>query len=142
MEQMQEFEIPSEWQSKIWREDGRRKKVILYGTSAGVLFRYGERAIVKMREIFCLFRENQEEVMMWWRPDAKTWDMLHRTKPEVWREYDLTLCEYRETGWGIYDDTPDFDRAVHFCDAYLGDGGSMANKCRLQEKAVMIQHIN
>lgn len=139
MGQVQEFELPPEWRSKIWRQDGSRKKVILYGTSAGVLFRYGEYAIRKMKEVLDVFGKHREDVTVWWRPDAGAWEMFRETKPDVGEEYRLLLERFRGESWGIFDDTPEPDRAVHFCDAYFGDRGSMMNKCRRQNKAVMLQ---
>ncbi len=133
--------IPEEWYQKVCHPDGTRKKVILYATNVSVLFSHGEQAVDKMREVFELFRENQEELLLWWRPDPRVRDVLRKTKPGVLQKYRDLLQEYKEAGWGIYDDSIDADRAVRLCDAYYGDSGSIANRCWVQRKPVMFQNM-
>ena len=133
--------LPEEWCSKIWRPDGTRKKVILYATNVSALFSNGNQAIDKMRKVFELFRENQEEIVMWWRPDPRVRDIMRKTKPGVFQKYRDLLQEYKDDGWGIYDDSADTDRAVRSCDAYYGDTGRIANLCWNHKKPVMFQNM-
>ena len=49
--------------------------------------------------------------------------------------------QYREEGWGIYDDTPDMDRAVAISDGYYGDASSIVQLCQEAGKPVMIQDV-
>ena len=133
--------IPEEWRQKIYRPDGSRKKVILYATSVYVLFSFGDQAIDKMREVFQIFRENQEEFVMWWRPDPKVREVLRKTKPGILQKYRDLLQEYKETRLGIYDDSTDIERAASLCDIYYGDAGSTANMCRVKKKTVMLQNV-
>lgn len=133
--------IPEEWRTKIWRPDGSRRKIILYATNVSVLFSYGDQVIDKMQEVFELFRENQEEIVMWWRPDPKVREALRKTKPGVLQKYRDLLQEYKDGDWGIYDDSKDQARAVSLCDAFYGDAGSTANMCRDQKKAVLFQNV-
>ena len=135
------IEMPEYWLSVAQRPDGSRKKVILYVTSASVLYSHGEQGIEKMKEVFRLFREEQEEITMLWRPDAKAEDFLRESRPEIWQEYLKLVQEYKDTGWGIYDDSQDLERAVHFCDACYGDGGRATNMCHVAGKPLMIQNV-
>lgn len=135
------IEVPEHWLSAVQRPDGSRKKVILYSTSASVLYTQGEQGIEKMKEVFRLFREEQEEITMLWRPDVKAEDFLKESRPEIWQEYLKLLQEYKETGWGIYDDSPELERAIDFCDACYGDGGRAANMCHVAGKPLMIQNV-
>lgn len=135
------IEMPEHWLSVAQRPDGSRKKVILYTTSASVLYTQREQGIEKMKEVFRLFREEQEEITMLWRPDTKAEDFLRESRPEVWQEYLKLVQEYKETGWGIYDDSEDLERAVCFCDACYGDGGRAANMCHVAGKPLMIQNV-
>ncbi len=132
--------IPEEWKKKIYRGDGSRKKIILYVTSASVLYSGGERVVDKIEEVFDTFEEVKEEVVLWWMPDLKAREMLRKTKPAVWQKYRDLVQEYKQAGWGIYDDSADPERAVRFCDAYYGDGSSAANMCWVQNKPVMLQN--
>lgn len=132
-------ELPEEWRNQVWKPDGNRKKVVLYSTSVSALFSYGDQMIEKMREVFRLFRENREDIVMWWRPDPKVREVLRKTKPGVLQKYRDLVQEYRDAGWGIYDDSADQERAVCLCDAFYGDAGSTANQCRNKKKPVMFQ---
>lgn len=133
--------LPEEWYNKIWRPDGTRKKVILYATNVSALFSNGDQAIDKMRKVFEVFRENQEEIVLWWRPDPRVREVMRKTKPGVFQKYRDILQEYIDADWGIYDESSDADRAVRCCDAYYGDTGRTANLCWNQKKPVMFQDV-
>lgn len=133
--------LPEEWHTKIYRPDGSRKKIILYVTTVSALFSHGDQAVDKMREVFRVFRENQEDVVVWWRPDPKVREVMRKTKPGALQKYRELLQEYRDNRWGIYDDSTDIEKAVRLCDAYYGDAGSTANLCRNQGKPVMFQNV-
>lgn len=134
-------QLPEEWRTRIWRSDGSRKKVILYSTSVSALFSYGKQMVDKMQDVLRLFREKQDDFVLWWRPDPKVREVLRKAKPGVLQEYRDIVQEYRDAGWGIYDDSADRERAVSFCDAYYGDAGSTANRCRDHKKPVMFQEV-
>ena len=50
--------------------------------------------------------------------------------------------QYKEEGWGIYDDSSDLDRAVVLSDGYYGDPSSVVEIYRETEKPTMIQDTN
>lgn len=133
--------VPPEWQQKICRPDGSRKKVILYHTSASTVFCLGEHAIAKMKEVFCLFEREQEEITVLWHPDLKTEELLSGTEPAIQQGYLALMAEYGGADWVVYDDSREMERAVSVCDAYYGDGGCLANLCRQAKKPVMIQTV-
>lgn len=43
---------------------------------------------------------------------------------------------------GIYDNTQDSELAIHVCDAYYGDSDSLAHKCEVLKKPVMIENVD
>lgn len=135
------MEIPGEWRRIIEKENGSWKKIIFYNTSVSALLKHGERMLVKMRDVFEVFRENQEEVALLWRPHPLIKATIESMKPQLWEEYEGIVKEYREAGWGIYDDTADVDRAIALCDGYYGDGSSIVRLCREVGKPVMIQNV-
>lgn len=132
-------ELPEGWRNRVWKSDGNRKKVILYSTSVSDLFTYGDQMIEKMQDVFQVFRENREDIVMWWRPDPKVREVLRKTKPGVLQKYRELVQDYKDAEWMIYDDTADLERAVCLCDAFYGDAGSTANQCRNKKKPVMFQ---
>ena len=44
--------------------------------------------------------------------------------------------------WGIYDNTPELDRAMVISDAYYGDGSSIVQLYQKTGKAIMIQDVD
>ena len=136
-----QVEIPKEWRKVIEKEDGSWKKVIFYNTSVSALIRYGETMLAKMRDVFEVFRENQEEIALLWRPHPLIRATIESMLPQLWEEYEGIVREYRAAGWGIYDDTADIDRAIALCDGYYGDRSSVVRLCREVGKPVMIQNV-
>ena len=51
------------------------------------------------------------------------------------------LLEKELYGWGIYDDTPDIDRAIALSDAYYGDMSSVVELYKVTGKPIMIQNL-
>ena len=137
----EELEIPEEWLKVIEKEDGSWKKVIFYNTSVTALLEHGEKMLVKMRDVFRVFRENVEEVALLWRPHPLIQATIESMRAELWEEYRELVKVYKEEGWGIYDDTADLDRAIALCDGYYGDHSSVVKLCQEAGKAVMVQNV-
>ena len=76
-----------------------------------------------------------------WRPHPLMEATIKSLRPGLREEYEELVEEYREQGWGIYDDTADVDRAVALCDGYYGDQSSVVKLCREAGKLVMIQNV-
>lgn len=137
----EDVEIPEEWLKIIEKADGSWRKVILYNTSVGALLQHGEKMIDKMRQVFRIFRENKEDVALLWRPHPLIPATIKSMRPQLWTEYQSVVREYREEGWGIYDDSPDLDRAIAVSDGYYGDYSSLVSLCRNCGMPVMIQNV-
>ncbi len=139
---MAESELPDEWQPYLRRKDGSRKKVILYGTSAGVLYRYGMKVVDKMKSVFETFQKYREDVVVLWRPDAWSETILQKSKRDVGKAYCELKDTFQQERWGILDRGQDVQKAIQLCDAYYGDGSPVGNACRAMGKAVMIQNMD
>ncbi len=133
--------IPEAWEKLIYKPDGSKKKVIFYNVSISGLMQNKEKMLAKIQSVFETFKENQEEVVLLWRPHPQMREAVETSHPQLWKEYQAILEQYREEAWGIYDDTPDFDNVVALCDAYFGDTGSVAQKFRVEGKPVMLQDV-
>ena len=133
--------MPQEWLRIIQKPDGTYKKVIFYNTSVGSLLNTGERMLLKMKNVFKQFKEKQEQVTLLWRPHPLMKDTLESMLPDLVKEYQQIVEEYKEEGWGIYDDTPDLDRAIAISDAYYGDGSSVVQLCQKVGMPIMIQNV-
>lgn len=139
---IESVEIPEEWRQIIWKPDGQRKKIILYHTGINELLFYGTKLFDKIKNVFEVFQERRDDVVMWWMPNPKIQTMLPILKPELWNDYMKVVEQYRKEGWGIYDDSADLDRAVIATDAYFGDWNTMVWKYRKLGKTVMLQDVN
>ena len=66
---------------------------------------------------------------------------LTSMRPELWESYSAILNDYRTGGWGIYDDSPELDRAIAVSDAYYGDWSSVVQLYKETGKPIMIQNV-
>ena len=134
-------EIPKEWQKIILREDGSRKKVILYNTSVGALLEHREAMIEKMQYVFRVFKEMREEAALLWRPHPLIMTTIKSMCPQLFEKYRKVMEQYRQEGWGIYDDSSDVDRAIALSDGYYGDPSSLVQLCKKVGMPVMLQNV-
>lgn len=133
--------VPKEWLGVIEKADGSWKKIIFYNTSITALLQNSQAMLVKMRDVFQVFRRNRDEVALLWRPHPLIRATIEAMRPELWKEYEEIVRDYQEGGWGIYDDTADVDRAIALCDGYYGDPSSLVELCMKVKKPVMIQDV-
>lgn len=137
----EELKIPAEWLKIIEKLDGSRKKIVLYNTSVGALLHHDEQMLEKIRNVLQVFREEQNEVALLWRPHPLMKATIESMRPMLWKKYQNIVEQYRAEGYGIYDDSADIERAVALCDAYYGDPSSVVQMCQQVEKPIMIQNV-
>lgn len=137
----EDLEIPKEWQKIIEKPDGSWKKIIFYNTGIAALLEHNEKMLEKMKWVFNIFKEKQDEVALLWRPHPLIKNTVSAMRPWLWEEYDKLVQQYRAEGWGIYDDTADMDRTVVLSDAYYGDKSSVVQMYQQTGKPVMIQTV-
>lgn len=137
----EELDIPEEWLRIIEKPDGSRKKIIFYNTSVSALLKYSEEMLEKMKNVFRIFKENQDEAVLLWRPHPLIKATIESMRPQLWTAYYEIVEQYRSEGWGIYDDSADLDRAVALSDGYYGDPSSVVQLCQKAGMPVMIQNV-
>ncbi len=137
----EDLSIPQDWTKVIEKPDGSRKKIILYNTGIAALLTHNEKWVDKIENVLRMFRENQDEVALLWRPHPLIESTMKSMRPEVLRKFMAIKEDYITQGWGIYDETADVDRAVVLSDAYYGDGSSVVQLYRQTGKPVMIQNV-
>ena len=152
-----DFEIPEEWRKITDRTDGSgsgssdsgsrdnrgsRKKIVFYNTGVSALLQEDERMLDKIERVFEIFKENKEDVVLLWRPHPLMEATLTSMRAELWERYKKIVDDYRASGWGIYDDTPELDRAIAVSDAYYGDPSSVVQLYKETGKPIMIQNVN
>lgn len=136
-----DLNMPEEWRQIIEKSDGAWKKIIFYNTSINALLENDEKMLDKIKSVFTTFKENQSEVALLWRPHPLIRTTIEAMRPKLWEEYSQIVEQYREEGWGIYDDSADVDRAVILSDAYYGDRSSIVQIYQETGKPVMIQNV-
>ena len=138
----EDLEMPEDWLKIIRKPDGSHKKIILYNTSVNAVLSNDEKMLAKMQDVFRLFKENKAEIALLWRPHPLLQTTISSMRPQLRNEYQKIADEYKEEGWGIYDDTADVNRAVILSDAYYGDNSSVVQLYQQTGKPVMIQNVN
>lgn len=113
--------LPANWEKRIKRADGKRKKIVLCANDISVFLVYKEKAVDKLEKMLKAFEEAKESVVLWWRPQKELAAGLETVSEELAARYCQLLDNYREADWGICDETDNIDRAVELCDAYYGD---------------------
>ena len=95
----------------------------------------------KIKDVLRVFKENQEEVALLWRPHPLIEATIKSVRTRLWDEYKEIVDTYRREGWGIYDDTVELDRAIAVSDGYYGDWSSIVTLYRETGKPIMIQNV-
>lgn len=134
--------IPEEWRRVIEKPDGTWKKIIFYNTSVSALLEHSEKMLKKMKTVFQIFQDQQDEVALLWRPHPLIKATIESMRPQLWAAYEKLVERYRAEGWGIYDDTADMDRAIAISDAYFGDPSSIVRLYRETGKPILMQTVD
>ena len=132
--------IPDDWAAKINNKDGTKKKIILYNTGIQAMLDNDMKMVEKIKDALRIFKDNKDKVTLLWRPHPLLPATIRSLRPSLWREYEQIVKNYREAGWGIYDDSADLDRAIAISDAYYGDPSSVVELYKKTEKPIMIQN--
>ncbi len=138
--QRDELQIPSEWVGMIEQEDGSHKKIILYNVSIAAFLSYDNKMIDKIKSVLAFFK-NRSDVVLLFRPHPLLEETLASMRPKLVMDYLCIIKQYIEENWGIFDDTPEIDRAIILCDAYYGDQSSVVQLCKAVNKPIMIQNV-
>lgn len=135
----QGVEIPEEWKRYFFRKDGSKKKVVLYSTSLSAFLKESAQMLRKMDQVFKVFKRQQEEVALLWRPHPLMEATVSSMRPQLWEQYQKMVEMYKKEDFGVYDDSPDMDRAIVLADVYYGDPSSLVVLCHAIKKPIMIQ---
>lgn len=134
--------LPAEWKDRIYKDDGSLKKIVLCSTGIASLSQHDSKVTDKLKRTFEVFRAQQDDIVLLWRPHPGIKVALEKKQPLLLAVFERLVEQYKEEGWGIYDDTPDMKQAVILCDAYYGDAGSMARACSAEKKPVLIMSVD
>lgn len=139
--QKENLKIPEEWLKILRKPDGDFKKVVFYNIGMSTMVNYKEKWIKKIETVLNIFRDNQEETALLWRPHPMIEIMIKSMCPDLLEQYLEIKNRYIEEAWGIYDETADLDRAIAISDAYYGDMSSVVQLYQQTGKPIMIQNL-
>lgn len=137
----EDLKIPKEWQAIMQKADGSSKKIIFYNTSLSAFLEHSDSYLKKIEDVLKVFQEEKENVALLWRPHPLMQTTMKSMRPEIEEKYLKIVRKYKDEKWGIYDDTPDLDRAIRLADAYYGDPSSVVQLCQKVGIPVMIQDV-
>ena len=133
--------IPDEWKKLIDKPDGTQKKVIFYNTTINALLSNDSKALAKLRSVLGYFK-NREDAVLLWRPHPLSASTYKSMREELLNEYLNIVEEYKNAGYGTYDDSGDLHRAIAISDAYYGDMSSVIPLFQCAGKPVMLQNMS
>lgn len=131
--------LPQNWYDRIYTESGLRKKVIFYNISISTLLKNPDM-LNKIKDVLMFFKNN-EDLALWWRPHPLYESTLASMRPDMLAEYQQLVNQYKQEGWGIFDDGVDLQWAIAETDAYYGDKSSVIQLFKEVGKPVMIQDV-
>ena len=132
----EDFSIPKEWQQTL-----RGRKAVLFNTTLAATKLHRNVFLAQLRYVFQVF-QCQEEFVLWWRPHPFLMTMLRIEQPETFKMYQDLVGQYRQAGWGIYDDSAELNRAISCTAAYYGDYSSVVYLYQETGKPVVIQSFS
>ena len=137
----EDFTIPDSWRRLTKSIDVTQKKIVLYNTSIGAILEGNKQYINKLRNVLNIFR-NRDDVLLWWRPHPLN-EVTYRTmRPQLLKQYEQIVADYKREGWGIYDDTADLHRSLALSSMYFGDGSSLVALYQCTGKPILLQDTN
>lgn len=137
----EDLEIPANWLPVMKNPDGSWKKIIFYNTSVSALLQDTQAYLEKVCDVLNIFQKERENIALLWRPHPLMRATLESMRPELLAPYQAIVNQYINQGWGIYDDSPDVDRAIILSDAYYGDWSSVVFLYQKTKKPIMIENV-
>lgn len=133
-------QLPDEWKALIYKKDGSRRKIVLYNNSVNSVLENKEEIIQKLCTVLNVFKKNSDDIVLVWRHNPFIKATIEKTYPNIWKEYSRIVEQYKQYGWGIYDDKLRIQDEVEICDAYYGDTDSIVQKLQREKVPIMIKN--
>ncbi len=128
------YPLPEGWESLI-----AGRKILLYNTSLQAQLMHPNFILSKLQSVLRYFKQ-RKDVAFWWRPHPLMEATLDSMIPQVADGYRNLCNQYLQENWGIYDNTPEMERAIVWSDAYYGDRSSMVELYKKTGKPIMLQN--
>ncbi|MDR2599222.1 MAG: hypothetical protein LBC73_02995 [Oscillospiraceae bacterium] len=133
------YNLPDTWCKLI-----QNKIVILYSNTLSNIGGTNEEMELwfnKLESVFDTFK-NRDDVVLWWCPHPHIVAYFINLRQPYYERYIKLVEDYKNANFGIYDDTPDFNRAIVFSDARYSDNNSVSLLYEATGKPLYIQDYN
>ena len=111
--------LPTQWRDRI-----AGKKVLLYSTGVGAIVKENEEFLHRLRHTLDALR-GRDDIVLWWRPHPFSERTFASMRATLYQEFLSIVAQYKAEDYGIYDDTPDFHRAIAWSDGCYTDESSL-----------------
>ena len=132
----EDYSLCEEWNNKI-----QDNKIFLYNPHLNYLIQDGRSTIDKMRQVFDLFSKRRDAIL-WWRPHPLSKSTLKAMNQQSYEEYIQLVEWFQREKIGIYDESPEVNRAMAYADAYIGDMSSLITLVGVLGKPIMRQNYD
>ncbi len=132
-------EVPADWTSTIFDDDGCKRKIILYALSANEILIHGSQAIKKLRSVFAIYEKMADKTCVVLCLPSRLCEFMEKCELSMTEDFEAILEKFESSSFVIRCKENELDLATAICDAYYGD------ECRLMEvfketgKPVMVQ---
>ena len=135
-----EYSLSEDWKHIIYKENGNKKKLVLYNTSIYKFLGNYNNILNKTKNLIEYFSK-LEDYVLWWRPHPLLLSTIKSMHPELLPEYTAIIKDILNENKAIYDDSSDLYRAISLTDAYYGDKNSIAELYKRTGKPVFISDV-
>lgn len=132
--------LPETWKHIIYKENGDKKKLVLYNTSIYKFLGNYSNILNKIRNLTEYFSK-LDDYVLWWRPHPLLMATIKSMHPELLPEYKAIIKNIMDGNKAIYDNSSDLYRAIALTDAYYGDKNSIAELYKRTGKPVFISDV-
>ncbi|WP_185752385.1 LicD family protein [Butyrivibrio sp. AE2032] len=129
----EEAEIPQEWIEVLFRGDGTKRKITLYGLSATDVLNRGGPGINMVKNYVEEIENSPEDVLLIMLAPAGLKDFMERCRLELSGDYTRMIQDFSSMEKVIFDDNPDsreMAMAMSVADEYYGDKCRLADLCQ------------
>ena len=117
-------------------------KSIFYYTDVCPFLAEPEKAIDKLKRNLEIFKESSGDIRLIWHPFNGIDEYMQKKAPDTYEIYKGLVDEFKNEGWGVYDEREDGDAVMDECAAYYGDPSPYVFHAQITGKPVMIADIN
>ncbi|MCR4922713.1 MAG: DUF6492 family protein [Lachnospiraceae bacterium] len=134
---VEDKELGNDLLKALTDNEGKRKKIIICYISISGLAQNKEIAIGKLREVFAVFKENNEAVAMIYHADPAIKEFLQGYDRQLFEAYSVLIERMKREAFFIYDESLDNHFLARLCDGFYGDNGNLMYHCIQAKKPVM-----